>query len=98
MANEAENITKVVEVLRKVPPKNLLLIELANRIPIKHGDLDIDVLSQMQKEVNLATAEAAGYGTYTINAVTSLIGLMGIERGPELEPLTEEDLEAGLQF
>lgn len=95
---ESENIDKVIQALKRVPEKRLMIIELANRIPIKHGDLDIEVLSKMQKEINLATAEAAAYGTHTINAVVSLTSLMGVERGPELEPLTEEDLEAGLQF
>jgi len=75
MANEVENISKVVEALKKVPPKRLLLIELANSIPIKHGMLDIDVLAEKQREINLAVAEAKAYGSRTIMAVDALVSM-----------------------
>jgi hypothetical protein len=68
---------KVIRALRKVPAKSLLLIELANRIPIKNGEFDIDELTKHQPEVNLAIAEAKMYGAQTIVAVESLIRLKG---------------------
>jgi len=72
---EAENIDKVVIALKKVPEKKLLLIELANSIPIKHGMLDIDVLKEKQRDINLAVAEAKAYGTRTIMAVDALVSM-----------------------
>jgi len=72
---EAENIEKVVIALKKVPEKKLLIIDLANSIPIKHGMLDIDVLAEKQREINLAVAEAKAYGTRTIMAVDALVSM-----------------------
>lgn len=95
---EAEDIEKVVDALKKVPEKKLQLIELANRIPIKNGNLDIAVLSDMIPEVNLATAEAVAYGTQTIKAVQALVGLQGRSAASELRPLTDADIEAATQF
>ena len=70
---EAENIEKVVIALKKVPEKKLLIIELANSIPIKHGMLDLDVMAAKQREINLAIAEAKAYGAATIMAVDALV-------------------------
>lgn len=72
---EAENIDRVITALRKVEEKSLLLIELTNSIPIKHGMLDLDVLAMKQREVNLAIAEAKAYGTQTIMAIDALVRL-----------------------
>ena len=72
---EAENIEKVVIALKKVPEKKLLIIDLANSTPIKHGMLDIDVLAEKQREINLAVAEAKAYGTRTIMAVDALVSM-----------------------
>jgi len=74
--SEAEDIEKVVNILKKVPAKRLLIIDLANSIPIKHGMLDIDVLAAKQPEINLAIAEAKTYGAYTILAVEALIRIL----------------------
>ena len=75
--SEAENIEKVVSALKKVPEKRLMIIELANSIPIKGGDLDVAVLSDMIPEINLATAEAVAYGNSTIQAVAALVRVHG---------------------
>lgn len=75
---EAENIDKVVKALLKVPEKKLLLIELANSIPIKNGELDYDELAKRQPEVNLAIAEAKAYGSHTLMAVDALIRLEAV--------------------
>ena len=72
---EAEDIEKVIIALKKVPEKSLLIIELANSIPIKHGMLDIDVLAEKQREINLAVAEAKAYGTRTIMVVDALVSM-----------------------
>jgi len=73
--SEQEDISKIVAILRKVPEKRLLIIELANTIPIKNGMLDLQVLSAKQREINLAIAEAKAYGSRTIMAVDALVRL-----------------------
>jgi len=75
--SEPENIERVVRALEKVPPKDLLIIELANRFT-KDGQLDYDALAEAQPEVNMAVAEAKMYGTYTIRAVNTLEQLEAI--------------------
>lgn len=69
------DIDRVVTALEKVPEKKLLIIELANQIPIKHGELDYSELADRQPEVNLAIAEAKAYGSQTIMAVDALVRL-----------------------
>ncbi|MBA7639100.1 hypothetical protein ES703_46758 [subsurface metagenome] len=71
MDNEQDYINKVVSALAKVPPKNLLIIELANRFT-KDGELDYEGLADAQPEVNMATAEAKMYGAHTLVAVDGL--------------------------
>ncbi len=85
-----ESIEQIVKALRKVPERKLLIIELANSIPLKHGDLDVDVLREMQPQVNLAIAEAKAYGAHTLQAVDTLVRL---PVHSELKVLTTEDLE-----
>ena len=75
--NESEYIERVVRSLRKVPPKDLLIIELAN-FYMKDGHLDYDALAEAQPEVNMAIAEAKMYGVYTIRAVNTLEHLEAI--------------------
>ena len=72
---EKEDIERVVRALKKVPEKRLLIIDLANSIPIKHGMLDIDVLVEKKREINLAIAEAKAYGARTIMAVDALVSM-----------------------
>ncbi len=79
--NEPEYIERIVRALEKVPPKKLLIIELANQIPIKDGELDYAEVSERQKEINLAIAEAKVYGTHTIQAVDSLSRLQSRVEG-----------------
>jgi len=71
--SEADDIERLAEILRKVPEKRLLIIELANSIPIKNGLLDLNVLKAKQREINLAIAEAKAYGSRTILAVDALV-------------------------
>jgi len=78
---ESADIERVVAALGKVPEKSLLIIDLANRIPMKDGQLDYDAVTAIQPEVNLAIAEARMYGTQTLMAVDSLKRL--IARGQE---------------
>ena len=73
---EPEDIERVVAALKKVPEKRLLLIDLANRIPMKDGQLDYDAVTAIQPEVNMAIAEAKMYGTQTLMAVDSLKRVM----------------------
>jgi hypothetical protein len=69
---ESTDIERVVASLKKVSEKRLLIIDLANRIPMKDGQLDYDAVTAMQPEVNAAVAEAKMYGTQTLMAVDSL--------------------------
>ena len=69
---ESADIERVVASLKKVPEKDLLIIELANRIPMKDGELDYGEVTRLQPEVNMAVAEAKMYGTQTLMAVDSL--------------------------
>ena len=78
---ETGDIERVVAALKKVPEKRLLIIDLANRIPMKDGQLDYDAVAAIQPEVNLDIAEAKMYGTQTLMAVDSLKRVMG--RGQE---------------
>ncbi len=71
--SEPNDIERLVEILRKVPEKRLLLLDLANSIPIRNGLLDLNVLKAKQREVNLAVAEAKAYGSRTILAVDALV-------------------------
>ncbi len=73
--SEAENIERVITALQKVPEKKLLIIELANRVPLKNGELDPAHLAARQPEVNLAITEAKAYGAHTMQAVDALIRL-----------------------
>ena len=77
---EAENIDRVVTALLKVPEKKLLIIEIANTIPIVNGELDYNDLANMQLDINLAIAEAKVYGSHTLLAVDSLVRLRAREK------------------
>ena len=74
---EQENVEKVVKALEKVPPKQLMIIELANSIPVVNGSLEVNALFEKIPEINLATAEAVAYGNHTIQAVDALSRLQG---------------------
>ncbi|MFA5401254.1 MAG: hypothetical protein WC359_12475 [Dehalococcoidia bacterium] len=71
----AENID-IVGILRKVPEKHLLIIELANSIPVVNGSFDALVLAERQLEIKMAADEAAAYGTNTLNATNLLLSLL----------------------
>lgn len=75
--SEVENIENVVRALEKVPAKELLIIEMANRF-MKDGQLDYDALAEVQPDVELAVAEAKMYGAHTIRAVDTLENLEAI--------------------
>ena len=77
---EAENIDRVVTALLKVPERKLLIIEIANTIPIVNGELDYNELANMQLDINLAIAEAKVYGSHTLMAVDSLVRLRAREK------------------
>ena len=72
---ESKDIDMVVAALRKVPEQKLLLIEIANRVGVKRGELDYFELAKIQPEVNLALSEAKAYAAQTAAATMALIGL-----------------------
>jgi len=78
--SESDKIEIVVSALAKVPAKNLLIIELANQIPIKYGELDYAEVTERKLEINLAIIEAKAYGTHTIQAVDALSRLQRREK------------------
>jgi hypothetical protein len=76
---EVGNIDRVVTALLKVPEKKLLIIEIANSIPIVNEEFDYAELADRQLAVNLAIAEAKVYGVHTMQAVNSLVRLRAIK-------------------
>jgi len=70
--NQPEKINLVVNILKTVKPKKLLIIELANSIKLVNGEFDYQELTNRQLEVNLAIDEAKIYGSHTLQAVDSL--------------------------
>ncbi len=79
MENQSETIERIVGIIKKVPAKQLRIIELANTIPFKDGMPDPAVLSERQLEINLAVTEAKVYGSHTIMAVDALVRLRSTE-------------------
>lgn len=73
--SEVDDIQRVVAVLRTVPAKSLLIIELANQVILDGGEIDYDVLAARQNDVTLATAEAEAYARATAQATNTLAGL-----------------------
>ena len=76
---ESKDIDMVVAALRKVPEQKLLLIEIANRVGVKRGELDYFELAKIQPEVNLALSEAKAYAAQTAAATMALINLRARE-------------------
>jgi hypothetical protein len=72
---ESETVDRVIAALLRVPEKKLLIIELANTIPIINGELEYVELANRQLDINLAIAEAKVYGAHTLQAADSLIRL-----------------------
>ncbi len=89
--SEADNIERVIFTLKKIPEKNLLLIDLANRIPMKNGELDYDEVNRLQPEVEMAIAEAKMYGTETLRAVHDLKNLGHKESDEDGGGIEEDD-------
>ena len=73
--SESEDIGRVIASLKTVPEKHLLIIELANKVSFKDGELDDEEMAGIQTEVNLAIAEAKMYGSHTLVAVDTLRNL-----------------------
>ena len=72
---ETDTLDRIIAALRKLPEKQLLIIELANKVCSEDGQLDEEKLKQLQPEVNLAVAEAKMYGAHTMVAVNTLKAL-----------------------
>lgn len=68
---EKESIKLVIGAIKKVPAKNLLLIDLANDLVI-NGKFDRDKASDLAPTINLAVAEAKMYGASTMIAAEAL--------------------------
>jgi len=69
---EANDIERVIRVLKTVPEKSLLIIEVANEVATENGEVDYDKLIDRQREVNLAVAEAKAYSQATHKAIHAL--------------------------
>lgn len=71
MADQVDS-ARIMNALRSVPEKHLLLIDLANELPGKRGKLEFEKFVDRQAELNLAIAEARAYGDATDSAVNAL--------------------------
>ena len=80
---ESEATDRIILALKKVPKKDLLIIELANRLCKSDGELDYEELEDIQPEVNLAIAEAKMYGAHTMIAVAALRNLAPVKEREE---------------
>lgn len=74
---EAEAIDNIIAILKTVPPKSLMLIEIANEIRFKDGAPDFEQIEAMQPEIKLAVQEASVYGGHTIMMVEQLSRMDG---------------------
>jgi hydroxypyruvate isomerase len=63
---------RVAAALSKVPEKKLLIIELANEMAGKGGEMELALMQEKQADVNLAIAEARAYTEATDSAVEAL--------------------------
>ncbi len=77
--NQSETIERIVGIIKKVPAKQLRIIELANSVRFKNGMPDPYVLCSLQPEINLAVTEAKVYGSHTIMAIDALVRLRSTE-------------------
>ena len=75
---EAKRIDEIVGILRKVPAKRLMIIDLANEIPIENGAFDKEALANLSVDIKLAVQEASIYGAQTIQAVSALTGIRSL--------------------
>jgi PRTRC genetic system protein C len=62
----------VVAILRRVPPREPRVFDLAAELLGPDGDLDVDRAADRQPEINLAVAEAEAYARFTRQAVEAL--------------------------
>jgi len=83
---EASDIERVIYALDTVSEKKLLIIELANEVTTKKGELDYDSLADKAKDVNLAIAEAKAYAQATQGAIRALSDLPARKGDDEWEP------------
>lgn len=95
--SEAEDIKEVVRILGKIPPKNLRIVELLNQIPIKNGELDIDVITKLGSEIEDAKKEAEAYRHATDRAMRAIMDIQA-QSVAQMRPLREADILAGTQF
>ena len=84
---ESTDIERVIVALKKVPEKHLLLIDLANGLSMKDGELDYEEVKGRQPEVEMAIAEAKMYGAETLRAVQNLqnMGSVGGSEDDEVD-------------
>lgn len=84
--SKPEDIERLVSALKTVPEKRLLIIDLANEAVNGKGELDYDLLSERQPEVNLAVAEAKAYSHSTQRLIEALKNLPARYGDVEWEP------------
>lgn len=88
----------IIDILRNVPEKKLLIIELVNKIPLKHGDFDIEVLKEMQTDIRLAVSEAKEYARHTNQAVEMIAKVSEKTLDPNIRNITTEEFIEGFEF
>lgn len=66
---------RVIQALKTVPEKQLLILDLASELLGEDGQIDYQKAAERLPEVNLAIAEANAYYEATSRAVRALKGL-----------------------
>jgi hypothetical protein len=66
------NSNQIVKALSSISEKRLLLIDLLNEVTNKKGDIDYELLTERQPQVNLARAQAQAWVTEISRAVIAL--------------------------
>ena len=74
--SEKPLIDQIIKALQTVPPVNLKIIELANKLPISYGQFAPEAIRDNRTDIKLAMEEANIYGGHTINAVKQLVSVM----------------------
>lgn len=85
----------IIEILRQVPEKKLLIFELANKIPIQHGVFAFDALQELTIDIQLATKEAKEYSHHTEHAVELITRVAG-DSEVRIRTVTREEFIEGI--
>ena len=69
-------IARIVDIISRVPPKSLRIVELLNEIPIVNGELDITEVEKRVDEISSAQDEARAYEQATEMSIRAIQELL----------------------